>query len=271
MKNAVGLLNRLSGAADGDGNIVEIFAQIAGAAGISIGDLRLRTALRTDDLQRKVDEGQTNGNIVDAGGTIINATTFKDLETATLAAIEKHHRRDTLSRGLPRETLREQIFRHAGPEIFRAVTTSLESSGRIAFDQDVFRLADHATQLSPGETQVHNRIREIYTAAGLEVPKLDDALREASAGSGLDQKAARKVFQLFINNGELVAVTTEFYFPSDVLAGLTAKLRGSGDPTIDVPKFKEIAGVSRKYAIPLLEYFDRTRVTQRVGDKRQIL
>jgi len=45
----------------------------------------------------------------------------------------------------------------------------------------------------------------------------------------------------------------------------------SGDPVIDVARFKDLAGVSRKYAIPLLEYFDRTRVTRRVGDKRQVL
>jgi selenocysteine-specific elongation factor len=68
-------------------------------------------------------------------------------------------------------------------------------------------------------------------------------------------------------------VTGEFYFPSKVLEDLMSKLRdqASNDPMIDVARFKDIAGVSRKYAIPLLEYFDRTHVTRRVGDKRQIL
>jgi selenocysteine-specific elongation factor len=115
----------------------------------------------------------------------------------------------------------------------------------------------------------------MFAAAGLEVPKLDDALSEAGAASGLDARSTRKVFQLLVNGGEIVAVTPEFYFSSDALAELTTRLRvfarTSADPTIDVSKFKEIAGVSRKYAIPLLEYFDRTRVTRRVGDKRQVM
>jgi selenocysteine-specific elongation factor len=122
---------------------------------------------------------------------------------------------------------------------------------------------------------MRDRLSEIYSTAGLEVPKLDEALATAGADTGLDTRAARKVFQLLVNNGQLVAVTNEYYFTTESLDRLIAKVRSraqsSGDPTLDVARFKEIAGVSRKYAIPLLEYFDRTRVTQRIGDKRRIL
>jgi selenocysteine-specific elongation factor len=149
----------------------------------------------------------------------------------------------------------------------------LEREKKITSDQDVYKLASHETELTPAEKATFDKLRNIYTTAGLEVPKLEDALRDSS--DGLDQRATRKVFQLLANSGELVAVTPEFYFSATVLEALTAKLRDaartSGDATIDVAKFKEIAGVSRKYAIPLLEYFDRTRVTRRVGDKREIL
>ena len=68
-------------------------------------------------------------------------------------------------------------------------------------------------------------------------------------------------------------ISEEFVFARAVIDGLIAKLRehaAHGDRTIDVPKFKDIAGVSRKYAIPLLEYFDREKVTLRTGDKRVI-
>ena len=91
----------------------------------------------------------------------------------------------------------------------------------------------------------------------------------------LDQKSTRKIFQLFVTSGELVQVSAEFYFRADVIERLIARLResakASGDSTLDVAKFKELSGVSRKYAIPLLEYFDRRRVTQRIGDKRHVL
>jgi selenocysteine-specific elongation factor len=189
--------------------------------------------------------------------------------------VDKHHSTDKLSRGMPKELIRERVFKHAGAEVFRAVSAELDRAGKIRVEQDVIKVASHETKLSPAEKIVHDRLNSIYSNAGLEAPKLDDALTQAITGTSLDQRSARKVFQLFINSGALVAVTNEYYFSAEALELLTTKLRdhvsSSGDPTIDVAKFKDIAGVSRKYAIPLLEYFDRTRVTRRVGDKRQVL
>jgi selenocysteine-specific elongation factor len=76
---------------------------------------------------------------------------------------------------------------------------------------------------------------------------------------------------MLVTSGELVLVTPEFFFPAKTIDALRSKLKGLADKSIDVAKFKDLAGVSRKYAIPLLEYFDRTHVTRRVGDKREIL
>ena len=139
----------------------------------------------------------------------------------------------------------------------------------------MLKLASHETRLSPAETKAGDALQKIYGDAGLEVPKLDEALRDASTQSGLDAAATRKIFQHLVTGREVISVTPEFYFSAAVLESLVARLQEaaskSGDPTLDVARFKEIAGVSRKYAIPLLEYFDRTRVTMRVGDKRKIL
>ena len=149
----------------------------------------------------------------------------------------------------------------------------LERDGKIGSDQDVFKLASHEMQFSAAEKTAFDNFRRIYSDAGLEVPKLEDALSQAAGG--LEASSTRKVFQVLVNGGEIVAVSVEFYFMADVLKDLAEKLRqhaaASGDPVIDVARFKDLAGVSRKYAIPLLEYFDRTRVTCRVGDKRKIL
>jgi selenocysteine-specific elongation factor len=78
-----------------------------------------------------------------------------------------------------------------------------------------------------------------------------------------------------LDSGELIKVTEDFYFSSEIIKELSGKLKMYAservDKLIDVPKFKDIAGISRKYAIPLLEYFDREKITQRAGDKRLIL
>ncbi len=268
-------LRQLGDAIELGGDPVEIFVRMAGERGVRSSVLRSRTGLRSEVLDGFVDAAKVKSEIVEANGMLISKTIFGELKEKTLAAIEAHHRNDKLSRGIPRETLREKLFKHADADLFRAVTVSLERDGKITSDEGVFKLASHETQLTPAESGTRDELRKTYVAAGLAPPKLDDSLRDASVKSGLDPKAARKVFQLLVDGGELIPVTPELYFPADVLNTLTASLRDtartSGDPIIDVAKFKEIAGVSRKYAIPLLEYFDRSRVTQRVGDKRQIL
>jgi selenocysteine-specific elongation factor len=253
----------------------DIFIRIAGDKGLSFDTLRARTGLRAEILRAMVDDDIKARKIVNADGVMISAEAFDRLQAAALDAIDEHHRRDKLSRGISRETLREQIFRRVEPEVFRAITNELVRAGKIALDQDVFRLASYETTLSDSEKKTLEAFRQIYSSANLEVPKLEDALVDTASACGVDSKAARKIFQLLLNNGEVVSVTNEFYFPASVIDELAAKIReqarSSGDAMIDVAKFKQIAGVSRKYAIPLLEYFDRTRVTRRIGDKRQIL
>jgi selenocysteine-specific elongation factor len=275
LPSVISVLGELSESADGIGNTTEIFVRMAGRQGLRVSEIRSRTASRVSGIDLGIAEAISNKKIVDADGVLISAPAFDELASATLKVVETHHTSDKLSRGISRETLREQVFKHSEPEVFRAVTGALQREGKIVFDQDVFKLASHEARLSPAETKAHDAIRKVYSDAGLEIPKLEDALRDVSLESGLDAKSTRKIFQLFVTSGELVQVSAEFYFQKDVIGKLVAKLResarASGDVTLDVAKFKNLAGVSRKYAIPLLEYFDRTHVTRRVGDKRQIL
>lgn len=275
LASVTSVLGELSEAADGIGTSTEIFIRMAGRRGIRVAEIRSRSALRNAVIESAITDAIRDKKIVDADGVLISTSAFDELGAATLKLVETHHSSDKLSRGISRETLREQVFKHSEPEVFRAVTGALQRDAKIVFDQDVFKLASHEARLSPAETKAHDAIRKIYLDAGLEVPKLEDALRDVSLESGLDAKSTRKIFQLFVTRGELVQVSAEFYFQKDTLAKLVSKLRESartsGDTMLDVARFKDLAGVSRKYAIPLLEYFDRTHVTRRVGDKRQIL
>lgn len=139
----------------------------------------------------------------------------------------------------------------------------------------MIRLSSYQTTLSEAGAELSEKIFAKYKDAKLQVPKLEDALAESLAGTTYTGSEARKYFQLFLDSGEIVKVTEEFYFSKNAIDKLTNVLRqfanGTADRLIDVAKFKEIAGVSRKYAIPLLEFFDREKVTMRAGDKRIIL
>jgi selenocysteine-specific elongation factor len=247
----------------------------AGSAGLSFGDLQARTALKKEVLAKAIDANTASRAIVDAGGHYVVAGAVDALSRSAEAAIESFHQHDPLAKGMSREALREKVFAHLPVEVFQSVITSLELSGKIVFDRDAIRLAAYKTKLSPTEGVLSEKILAIYKTVRLEVPKLDDALDRAIEGTNFKREDARKFFRLFLDSGEIVKVTDEFYFARDSIDGLIEKVRQfaakTSDRTIDVSKFKELAGISRKYAIPLLEYFDREHITSRAGDKRLIL
>ena len=254
---------------------VKLYLETTGERGAIFADLQARTGLRREILQKAIAGNIEKKAVVEAENFFIARTPFENLKTKTLREIENYHRREPLARGILRETLREKIFAHLPPEIFKITLQFLEKENKIAAEKDIVRLAAHNLELSSEEKTLRENLSKIYRNAKLEAPKLEDVLHEATNGTKLNRETARKIFQLLINSGEVVKVTEEFYFFAETIGELVKKLKDFADRSperlIDVAAFKDIAGVSRKYAIPLLEYFDRERITRRAGDKRLIL
>ena len=212
---------------------------------------------------------------MDADGVLVSTENFERLSRITIDEVKRHHEREPLARGLARETLRERHFAHAAPEIFRAVIIRLERDGGLVAEKDIVRAREHGQELSAADEQLREKIAQAYEKSALEAPTLDQALVEAGIPTA-QRTHARKILQLLIDNGTLVRVQGEMFFHVHAIEHLKALLREFAsahepDRLIDVPGFKDLAGVSRKYAIPLLEYFDRERITVRAGDKRVIL
>ncbi len=254
---------------------IKLFLETAKESGLTFADLQARTGWRKEIVQKIIIENLEKKSIIEAEKFYIARTPFENLKTKALAEIENFHKKEPLAKGLLRETLREKIFSHLPPEIFKAVLASLEKDQKMIAEKDFVRAAAHNLELSGDEKILRERLSGIYRAAKLEVPKLEDALLDAIKSTKADKNHARKIFQLLLNSGEIVKISDEFYFARRELESLVAKLRkfaeNSADRLIDVAVFKDIAGISRKYAIPLLEYFDRERLTRRAGDKRLIL
>ena len=97
-----------------------------------------------------------------------------------------------------------------------------------------------------------------------------DLIDSVSQSSKLPATQVRKVLHMLVGSRKIVKVSEEFYFAASSIDSLVAKLRSRAEKNIDVAGFKELAGISRKYAIPLLEYFDREKITIRAGDTRTI-
>ncbi|MGE3466154.1 MAG: selenocysteine-specific translation elongation factor [Pyrinomonadaceae bacterium] len=268
-------LNKLMEALDDVDATAAILIESSRHIGIRLGDLEARTGIARGVLKAAVERAIASGGVASAGDYLVATKYLNQLATACAAAVEAFHKRQPLAKGMPRETLRETVFGKVPDAIFQKVLSSVSQSGKLSVENDTISVGGHAHVLSPAEAAVSEKLRAAYRSAGLAVPKLDEAIADAIVGSSLTQKKAREVLQILINEQEIMKVTDDFYFAAEALTELRDRLKkfadASPDRLIDVAQFKDMAGISRKYAIPLLEYFDREKITVRAGDRRMVL
>ena len=253
----------------------EGFVRASGVRGLRLADLAAATGWTNQVLANVAIAVEKTGSVVEVGGLYIARDSFDRLSAALLTELERHHKREPLARGMLRETLREKVFTHSAPELFSGVIAQLEGKGKVVSEKDIVRSSTHSVGLSDQDMVLSKRIEQIYLGAGVEAPSLDDAMTKANVPAA-QRAQARKLLQLLLDDRKLVRIQGDMFMHSQVIQDLKTKLhtyasQHEPDRLIDVPAFKDLAGVSRKYAIPLLEYFDREQVTRRAGDKRLIL
>jgi len=186
-------LNNLIEAAGADDKVkqVKFFLETANENGLTVTDLQARTGWLDEILRKAIAENVEKKAIVEADNFYVARTPFENLKTKTLAEIENQHRREPLAKGILRETLREKIFSHLAPEIFKTTLVRLEKEGKISAEKDFVRAISHNQELSADETKVRERLFKIYTEAKLEVPTLENALNDSTAGTKLVREHAR--------------------------------------------------------------------------------
>lgn len=263
---------RLNSLSDGDRpQQLAVFVTGADRSGLRRADLAARTGWRDEVIDEATKQALAANTIVDAEGILLGRERFDELKRLVLDEVAAHHQREPLLRGLAKEVVRERFFAHAPAEVFRGVLANLEKEGALVAEKEIVRLREHTRELSNEDSALRDRLEKIYRDAGLAVPGLKEGLDQAGASA----EQGRKILQLLIDSGSLVKVHGEMFFHRTALDDLTKRLREHGakqtDRAIDVAAFKELAGISRKYAIPLLEYLDRERVTRREGDRRIVL
>jgi selenocysteine-specific elongation factor len=264
---------RLAALAKADaGEQLALFVATARARGLRRAELVARTGWRSEVVDQAAVMAQQRGAVVDAGGVLVDQACFDSLLKAACEAVEAYHKAEPLARGLARETLRERVFAHAAPEVFRAVLARAEELGLLVSERDIVRACGFNLALSEADAKLRDRLEMVYREAALEAPATEEALERAG---GTARERGRRILQLLVEAGTLVRVG-DLFFHREALDRLVERVREHAahhtpDRTIDVAAFKDLAGVSRKYAIPLLEHLDRTRITRRAGDRRIVL
>ncbi|MFB3827787.1 MAG: selenocysteine-specific translation elongation factor [Bryobacteraceae bacterium] len=179
-------------------------------------------------------------------------------------AVREFHQNNPLLPGIARQELRGRELPDAPPFLMDAL---LAEARELTAEGETVRLRSHRLVLKEDETQAQGLIERAFEQAGLAAP----ALSEVLAKSGVEPARARSLLQILIREGTLVRISEDLVFHRSAIENLRAMLAARRGTRFAVPLFKDWTGISRKYAIPLLEYLDRERVTRRQGDERVVL
>jgi selenocysteine-specific elongation factor len=197
------------------------------------------------------------------------AKAVTDCAAAIRKAVETFHRANPLLPGIPKQELRARSGR-ARVEMFEAALGDLVAARVLVVTGDLVRQAGREISLSTEETRAKELIEREFESAGLTVPDFASVLAKLP----VDAPRAQKILQILLREKVLVKISNDLVFHRSTLLKLRemlAKYRKERGARLPITAFKELTGITRKYAIPLLEHLDREQVTRRAGDERVIL
>jgi selenocysteine-specific elongation factor len=201
--------------------------------------------------------------------TFIHRRSLEALIAETAGHLRGYHKAFPLKSGMLKEELKSKFPPEAEIKIFNLVLNQMVKDGGIIVEDKLVRLKAHKVSLAGDEASVRRKILEIYKASGLQPPFFRDVIETLKADPG----QAKDVLLLLIEGGLIIRTKDDLYFDAEAIQDLKERLvkflEQNGE--INPAQFKEMAGgASRKFLIPLFEYFDAKNVTLRVGDVRKL-
>jgi selenocysteine-specific elongation factor len=224
---------------------------------------------RVEQIAASLAPGKASSDsaVVRVADALVSAAALQQARDETLAAVNAFHSANPLVAGISKGELAEKL----GLEetVLKAVLEFLVRDRKLETSAEIVHAAGRGVVMKDEEAESKKIIEQAFAAAGLKVPALKDVL----ASVKLDRVRAQKIVTLLLRDRVLMKLSDELVFHRDALEHLRKLMAAekARSPKIGVARFKDLTGVSRKYAIPLLEYLDRERVTRRVGDERVIL
>jgi selenocysteine-specific elongation factor len=249
------------------------------AGEIPLGGLVSRTGWPPEEVVRVAGALEAEKRLCVWGrppAVLVHSSYFTKLSDRAIEVIEAFHAANPLLPGIPKEEFRAALAVRVGGErrapsagLLSMLLQELAANGKAVVQGEVVRRAGRGIELTPEEAAAKEKICDSFDRAGLAVPSANEVL----AGSRIDRARAEKILKILLKEGTLVKVAEDLIFHASALARLREVLahQKRQSPRINVTRFKELTGLTRKYAIPLLEYLDRERITRREGDERVIL
>lgn len=252
---------------------ISFFISQGNFAGVSFADLRIMTNITDKKLETLLQKMLASRQIIQTDKEkriFIHGQVFEQLCKGILIKLEQYHKENPLKESMLKQELKSKFraFKDKDSKLFPLVIAKLVKDGTIVQEANNIRLSTHQVALQVDLQAVKEKIADIYETTGLTPPFFRDVCLELE----VDQKTGRDVLQMLIDEKRVVKTKDDLYFHISAIMQLENQLVDflvkSGE--ITTPQFKEMIQISRKYVIPLIEYFDSVNVTIRVGDTRQL-
>ncbi len=245
--------------------IIELFVELRRFQGLEQRELPFLTNTGARKLEESLQILKARKKIVQYdSGFLIHGGFLKRVRDEIVNVIAGYHKNHPLKAGVAKEELKSRTAGAKNPRLFSYVIQQLVREGLLVLEKDTVRLAEHRVKLGEDQRKIRSELEEIYRGSGLQPPYFKE-LKTKFAGD-----SAKQILEVMVKEGVLIKVKEDLYFYRDVIdrleTDLVAFLKEKGE--ITTPEFKDMTGTSRKYTIPLIEYFDRVQLTVRVGDSR---
>ncbi len=251
--------------------LIDYHARVAFYKGASFAELLVLTNLPEKKLGAALQPllSAKSISVIDKSARVyVHREVLDNLEKRSMDHLDQYHRANPLKEGMPKEELKSKVPPVVNDKLFHLMLNQLAQKNLVIVAGDQVRSKNHEVTLGIDQADAREKILDTYENGGLTPPYFKDV----AASLGMTTAQGKDVLSLLLNEKKVVKVKEELYFSagamSDIESRLVAFLKKNGE--IAMPQFKELTGTSRKYSVPLMEYFDSSQLTLRIGDIRRL-
>ncbi|HET7436543.1 MAG TPA: selenocysteine-specific translation elongation factor [Thermoanaerobaculia bacterium] len=241
---------------------VELMAKLEGLRGLPLIEVQARTGIRTETLAKQLKHVP---NVVSVGSTFLHNDVIADFRRRSMELLQRYFKENKMALNVPRGEFVQKLIPNGAPVNF--LLADLANQKIAVVQGDALDIPGRSKTLGGAEGELARAIEKAFADAGLQTPAVSEIIKMIPQ----KPKVIEGVISYLVKQGTLARIGDGVYLHRDTLTAAREKLAEKKGTTIDVGQFKDFFGISRKVAIPLLEWFDREGVTKRVGDSRQVL
>ncbi len=251
--------------------LINFHVQEAGYSELSLSELTIMTNLSTNQLENALQALLSKQTIIQTDKDpkrYVHQITVDKFKNDVIRRLAEYHAKHPLKAGMPKGELKSKFPPVMSNKMFNHLIQRMVQSDSIYQTENNIRLPEHEVRLAEDESDLRQKILDAFKKENLQPPLFKDLINCLN----IRPETAKNIVMLLVNEGRLIKVKDDLFFHADAITELKTRLvdylKSNGD--ISTPEFKEMTGASRKYTIPLLEYFDSANITIRVGDNRKL-